>query len=425
MEDILANKLNINKICNIILIVVLALAAPASSLRYTADEVGADEELSSRTIENVVGESMGISGSPTSAFADIKPGGGGHVIERQFYQFGEPVKINKRIYPNKKEGYLLGDSIIIFVEILPMVKEIKGLWVHESVDDKLSVPYVSNLFRMTEAKEIKSCELNAINNISHMCINIDSQDNLSFVSSDISENLMTSGGIRLDNHQRLIYWYSIIPNESGIYSTKTLLRFYDNEQPYPDMDYSLNVIVDEPMPRFDVGVTAIKKNIASRGSTLNDEPLNITYDITYLGGAGKNTNAQFEFAKLKEYSYYNITDSGKSEIDNNVRISKNLTINQTINIYKNILFNSSGIYSLPSIIITGKNYKKVYRFRQDYITVEDWMQRNKDYLFFVLGVAGIMLGGIFGKCLVKYLVKLFGRQKNDQEQLPGRNGKSR
>lgn len=376
---------------------------PAASLRYSAEEVAVEEELSSRTFESAAesGESP-PAGSPV-----VKPGKEQPPIERQYYQYGEPVKINKRIYPNKKGGYILGDPIIVFVEILPVVKEIGGLWIHESIDDKLSIPYVSNIYRIIKATELKACELDATKNFSQICsINVDFEDNMSFETNGFN-NLLTCGNIQLNNHQRLIYWYPIVPNESGIYSTRTSLRFYDNGKSYPDMDYSFITIVDEPNPRFDVGVTTINREVS-----LHD-PLNITYDITYLGGASKNITVQLEFTKLNDYGYINMTNNN---LDNVMRIPINLTINNTKVISKRVQFKSSGVYSLPGIIIYGDNYKKIFRFKGDFVTVKSWMERNKDYLVLYIGVLGIILGGIFGKCILKYSQRAikYIRRKDDQ-----------
>jgi peptidylprolyl isomerase len=381
------------------MLIVFLTTNCADSVRLSADDLYKDEELSINTREPQIEKQSGIE-SQSSSFATISFDRESNTIERQYYQQGEAVKIKKRIYPNKKDGYLLGDSnpIIIYVEIVPMVKEIKELWLHESIDDRLYIPYISNIYRVDTASEIDECKDKAINNISY--INFPDQHNYTFSTNKNHDNLRTKGDIQLNKSQRLIYWYPILPRESGVYSTETSLRF-NNDVFFPDMEYPLDIIIKEPQPIFDVGVTTLKKEVviwSTYSSLLDswDEPLDITYDITYLSGAGEDVSTEITFDEMKQCKFVNSTNGNSN---NSLIYEKTLTKNATSDISKTIKFNKTGVFSIPAPTIHGKKW----HFKGEEIIAETPLEKFREEMYVIFALVGLIFGNYISKRIVSFM----------------------
>jgi len=155
-------------------------------------------------------------------------------------------------------GYLRGDPLIVYVELVPRVQEIKGLWVHEFVDKRLNISGAnfSNIYRIETASQIVECQKNASEGILYVG-DVKPESNLSF--SKNSYHHITYSNLQLNKPSRLIYWYTIQPDVASTYNTETTLRFYDTV--FPDMDYPTEITVKDPQPLFDVGATIDNKQV--------------------------------------------------------------------------------------------------------------------------------------------------------------------
>lgn len=393
---IVAHRQKLRKLVfiNFAILIILATFNCADSVRYSADDI--DKE-----VESSVNMKEPTSESKYSSSATINPGNEPHTIERQYYQQGEAVKIIKKIYPNKNDEYLLGDSnpIIIYVEIVPMVKEIKELWLHESIDNGLYVPYISDIYRADTVYEIKECNDNAINNISD--INFSNNHKFEFGYGGNYSNLRTKGDIQLKKGQRLIYWYPIQTNESRIYNTRTSLRFY-NDAFFPDIDYFLDIIIEDPKPVFDVGVTTLKKEVVIWSTYLSwldvlNEPLDITYDITYLSGDGEDVNAKIFFDEMKYCKFINNINGNNSLIH-----TKILKKNETINISKTLMFNKTGIFSIPAPTICGKKW----HFKDEEIVVITPLGKFREEIYVLIALIGLIFSDYISKSSSVYVIRL-------------------
>jgi hypothetical protein len=336
-------------------------------------------------------------------------------IERQYYQQGDPARIKKNIYHENNISrptdinYLPGDRLIVFVEIVPVFQNIKKLWIHELVDERLSISNRSNIYRFNTAEDIYKC-LNSVLKNQSLKGKFDSKPPVNYGI----DNLITYGNIRLEKPSRLVYWYIVDPNYALTYYTETQLRFY--ETIFPDMDYPTKITVETPLPKFDVGETYNNRKI------IQGDNLSLTYDIAYLGGVDNKTKIKISFSNTSYCQY--VPNRGDLNKTNEMELERCLESNEVMLINKTLKFDESGSFPLPCITIEIEkfNYKDIIHFDDEDIIVESLAQRNKDYTYIILSLSfiAVILSQLFNsfsypssrlmRGLLKSLPRIRGRR---------------
>ncbi|WP_430012399.1 hypothetical protein [Methanothrix sp.] len=378
--------------------ILLMVSPVALSLRYTAEET---KELD-RIVYGISEQKSAVKAVPAaSPSISISSGTTARTIERQYYQAGDPIKINKVVYlcPGRRfysdDGYYPGDTLVVFTELIPATSdEIKGLWIHENIDRGLYVQNISRIYEVLTGGDLSICQNSASDGIFE--INETDYENSFKFSYDPKKHLITFGDLRLQKPSRLLYWYAVKPNDTRKYNIKTTLRFYDVS--FADMDYSTEIDINPPEPLFEVGANINQKDISK------NDIVRIIYDISYLGGMGNRT--QNITVVFEDTDYCEYVDQNKFE-------NVSLDHNEVINIEEYLKFNKSGMFSLPAITIISDDYlfKKRFHFKDDEIVVKDFWERWGNHILLALSIFGIILGPIYGaikdelwKTRVKYII---------------------
>ena len=103
---------------------VAGIIVPTQALRYTSEDILAEAKVSFEMFEPMAAPSVPLAGGVSSA---------------------------------SDEGYFPGDTLVVYVEIVPKIQEIKGLRVHELVDEGLKVSIVNISNHGAEYAEIVEC----------------------------------------------------------------------------------------------------------------------------------------------------------------------------------------------------------------------------------------------------------------------------
>lgn len=215
----------------------------------------------------------------------------------------------------------------------------------------------------------------------------------------------------------ILFWYDIKPKKAGNFSTETVVKLYDQDySSYQDISYPAEISVKESIPKFVIHPKPNKLQVYSTKYPNffgKKDELEVIYDITYLGGASeplcKNNTMWFDKPKPKDDGYFYFVDENGCRNDT---LGNRSYFNNYSNFYKyetkeilmHIVFPKNGIYTLPGIWINGVHYG--LEEEKIEISVDDWIQRNKEkigwILGFILGFVGIVIGSIYGIEICKY-----------------------
>lgn len=183
----------------------------------------------------------------------------------------------------------------------------------------------------------------------------------------------------LEEKERAVYQYEIIPKGPGIHETYTIIRSKNR----PDLDHSFAIDFKDPNPKFDV-----KLNINNLEESFNKQ-INITYDIIYLGGDAHTCNYNI---RLDEPIDYMITNHGSLPRDFKFdsTSSKNFTITIEYPYNKGSIIKQflpyHAVYTLPGIWIGDRHYPFDER-----INVDTFSYRYIQILAFLSGFLGLIL----------------------------------
>lgn len=391
-----------------LLLMVLYILQPlALSERYTNKQLVESVKWTYEVTEP--GYITSTAADPTAKSISLTPGTATRKTETQFYQEGDPVKINKYIYSSSfknestnhagkhyspDEGYFPGDTLVVFTEVIPITR-INGLAIWEHVDEGLNISNteISPMYKFSNFKDVIECKIKA----SHGCFKIDYTDPFNIegsLNSYYIEKINSIGYVEtsLEKPSRLLYWYGIKTNESGKYAITTHLRFYDSKA--HDIEYITEIDIKPPDPKFEVGVTISQKEVSK------NEVIGVIYDISYLGGMGNRKQYIKIIFKDTDYCKYVTKIYGKNDTDKSIEII--LDQHEVKNIEKHLLFNKSGTFPLPCIEIHAMNYtfEKAYPFENGEVVVKDFWERWSNYILVAFSIIAVILGPIYGsiKC---------------------------
>jgi len=330
--------------------------------------------------------------------------------ERILYSPGDPVKIKKIIYPCKEE-YYPGAEIPIYVEIIPIVGELKEITIYESVDGNvtgkndqfITINNTSPCYRLCTQKDFLKCREKAVEKVYNLrAENISNSYNNKIYSefTNYTEpNFFTTGVDRLKLSEHLIYWYAIKLDKNGTYRTETIIRFNDGISHFADVFQPLDIIINDPDPKFDITVTHAKKHANKIEYFISSDSIEINYQIKYTGGAWDDlNNITLKFQPGDDDTFKYKYDNGTIKINNCE--TKNFSKNKDLNIYIKLAFYKEGSFNIPFIEIYndsmgGINRSRKYIFEGHEIIVESWWQRNQDYLLALLAFLGLIGGKDF------------------------------
>jgi hypothetical protein len=185
----------------------------------------------------------------------------------------------------------------------------------------------------------------------------------------------------------ILFWYDVKPKKAGNFTTETIIKLYDTDySDYQDISYPAQIEVKESIPKFEIHAKPNKLLVYNSGCPrLFGEPdkLDVLYDITYLGGASEPTceNITMKFDKTKKDGYFYFVDENGYRNDtlgnrSSFKDYSNFYKYETKEILTHIAFPKNGIYTLPGIWISEVHYG--LEDEKIEITVDDWIQRNKE-----------------------------------------------
>ncbi|MBN1324339.1 MAG: hypothetical protein JW986_10155 [Methanotrichaceae archaeon] len=370
----------------------------------------------------------------TGGTSPVMLGGGGDIQsgrshERVLYSPGDPVRIKKIIYPIGNSSYLLGDEIHIYVEIIPLVKELKDIYIHEYVDmssiSSTSITNISECYRLCQYNQFRDCKESASRGEHSVNVSNRYLEKVIFNLNKVSSTYLSAFVDSINRSEHIVYWYTIRPNVKGCYRSDTSLRFNDGFNFFPDVDHSVEIIVDEPVPRYEADISYIQQHVRVKewfqlipywiqsvpyidqvinkpivGAFVGDH-LEISYEIKYKGGAMEsdedNVTILFERSCDQyecQFDEIKLTAEGISKNTNNSTCTSltigNIKEGESKNIPINIIYSVPGTFTPPRIKI-GINSTFI-KFDAYDIVVDTWWQRNKDYLLAFVAIIGLYGG---------------------------------
>lgn len=274
------------------------------------------------------------------------------------------IDIKKELIP-KKSIYLLNDNISLFVEIRMLKfsntqEKIEFASIHELIDKNLNITNRSNIsyaiYNISDANNLKYNFNFNNSSVTHYDINWD-------------ENYATFNVTKLDPWVRIIYWYNITPKKTGVSQTDTVVR----SKYFSDINQELD---------FDVGASGLYdvKIITPKSNVIQNEKLNVTLGITYLGNGQDNAIIKLENQSGMPFKY--LHKSGNMSVTNHLfSKSETFLLNVTIKYPK------TGNYRLPGIWI-GESYYSEERM----ILVESFFEKYWEFLQLLIIIGSIFSG---------------------------------
>lgn len=212
------------------------------------------------------------------------------------------IKITKLLSPNLGTTYLVGDELVVIVEILNLnSKDVYGLSICERIDNNLEIINGS----------ITNCYITRFANKSSIIINnlrngkeIKNIRNLTPILNQ-NHGFIELYIDRLPLKGRAIYCYKMKPINAGIFAVTTIISFKDKE--YPDYEYSLEDKC-EKLDTMKIVVTPEKTKIYTGilGFLGGGSTTKINYQIKYLHQLSQNSGKKLNGKFLEVGDYYTI-----------------------------------------------------------------------------------------------------------------------
>lgn len=363
-------------------------------------------------------------------------GGGHNQIIEQEDGVGAPIQLIKEISPDGNGSHLVNTTLKARVDVLLTGKELKNIQILESIDPSLKVFNISKAYIINNLLEFPKIERgfedpenvdkltkgiaaftivnkkNSFNNLTKEFdndtlymnkykINNDSEEYSSLynynnntifiekINNKKSEKVVSDN---IGKKGRIVYWYYIMPEKSGTYSTRTIIRTDDE---YNDIDETTKINVQEHNPKFEVTISGKKTDLDC------GEILNISYNIKYLGGSVDPYICDLAISDAS--NEYEIAD-GRSFYREAFRL------NEIKQICFNVVYRNQGKYFLPDLTISGESMlakSNRYTFKGDVIEVVGWTKRNTDLITWIILGLGIILAQIYSADLNKATRSLF------------------
>jgi hypothetical protein len=339
-----------------------------------------------------------------------------------------PVQLEKEIIPNDNNSLIVNTPAKVWAEVQIAGKKLQYIQLLETIDSTIDVLNISKFYivntlsevsRVKKAFEDPKNEDNYTRGIPSITIFNDKPNNFnieqefnndtlyiekykkfsSIKGIDImmldnntlfieKKNIMNSEKIIPDNLEKkgkIIYWYYIIPHESGTHNIHTIVRTDDE---YPDINQITKINVKEKDPKFEVRISGKKLELD------DDEPLNIIYNIKYIGGSVDPYKCNISINKsVSEYTVLGNRDSYSNEI---------FRLNELKQKSFLIKYPEEGKYYLPELLIEGICERgscdlNKYTFSEETIAVVGTVQKYNDFITWtILGIC-IIIAQIFGK----------------------------
>jgi hypothetical protein len=361
-------------------------------------------------------------------------GGGGGRMNVQVNTIDEgawvPVSIRKDVIKND-HNYYIKSPLQVRVEIKILGKKVNDLQAVEHVDKNLNIDSFSNCILLNDVRDIARMDLNALDAFSKtaksdkiveesiknneskfnefkndwMINNYSLDDNIIIEFNIKNYNYKKYVSDVWNNKSRLIYWYNISPEKTGIYETKTIVR---TSGQYADVDETLVIPVIDPIPKFSIDADVDKSELKCYDLPDTDW-LDVAYNIRYLGGASDPYLCDISL------------EPGEYILKENQSTLSNLLINKSFRLYGhesielNLSWNSSNKYYIPSIYITDKNNNADYpincTFKEHEIVVKGFWEINKEIIYWILLVSTLIFGSIFNKDINKKVKDCYYRAK--------------
>lgn len=156
----------------------------------------------------------------------------------------------------------------------------------------------------------------------------------------------------LGKHDIFAYRYYIKPKKSGNFNTITLVRSYGQS----DIKYISTIDIKEPNPQFEITPRPKDSELIRIFG-----PLDLAYDITYLGGASDPELNNAKIALENDTAFYICSFKGSDKSAKTM----NFTKYKTMHVNTKVRFKTNGKISIPGIYINDK----LYNFRDTTIEV--------------------------------------------------------
>jgi hypothetical protein len=370
---------------------------------------------------------------PSENIQKPQSGGGGGRMNIQIETIDDsglaPVSIKKELIKHDY-NYYIREPLQVRVELKVMGKKVNDLQIIEYVDNELKIDSFSNCIILNDIKDIALIDplsLDTFNKtkISGKIVEESIKNNESkfnkLKNNFTVYNYIPEGDIiefNIKNYyynyylsdlwnekSRLIYWYNITPEKSGIYKTKTIVRTSGESA---DVDETLEFRVADPIPKFSIDADVDKLELKSYDWPEVDW-LEVEYNIRYLGGASDPYLCDISL------------EQGKYRLKENLSYISDILTNNSFKSYElksialNLSWNSSNKYYIPNIHITDKDnnrdYPTNFTFKEREIVVKSFWEINKEIIYWLLLVSTLIFGYIFNKEINETIKSYYYRLK--------------
>jgi hypothetical protein len=292
------------------------------------------------------------------------------------------IDIKRDLVP-KKNSYLLNEDILVFVEI----KMLKFRDMDEKIDNAIIYELVDKDLNLKNKSE-KGYIIYNLSDLNELKYNL-SFKNITSPYCDIkwNKNLATLTVNNLNPWARTVYWYNITPKKAGTYKINTIVRskyFSDIELPLA-IDVSTSGL-------YDVSIVTSKNDI------VQNEKLDVTFGITYLGNGQDNAIIKMECPPNAPFIILNN--------HNNSTIIKH-SFNKLETFLQNVTikYPKTGTYYVPGIWVDESYYSE-----DKTITVESFFAKYWQIIQFFIVMGSIVTGILV---FIKYSIEIRGLQLDE------------
>jgi hypothetical protein len=363
---------------------------------------------------------------PVSQASSTDSGGHNQIVGLK-ESTGAPIQLIKEISPDGNYSHLVDTALRVRVEVLITGKELKYIQILESIDPSLKVFNISKVYIINNLLELPKIDngfehpenvdkltkgivafttltnKKYFNNITKEFDNDTLYSNKYKLKNDDAEyssiytnntlfiekrNDLDSEKVGSDNigkKGRIVYWYDIMSNESGIYDIRTTVRTNDE---YHDVDQITKIDFREHDPQFEVLISGKKTELDC------GEISNISYNVKYVGGSMEPYTCDLSISNAS--NDYEIADGPSSYLN------ESFQLNEIKHKYFNVKYLKEGKFYLPDLSIYSECMVKkpnLYTFRGEVIEVVGTLKRYNDLITWIVLGLGIIIAQIYGKDL--------------------------
>ena len=182
---------------------------------------------------------------------------------------------------------------------------------------------------------------------------------------------------KIERKDRVAYWYYARLDEIGDFDAVTILRYWVEENShFLDVDKSLTIKSSKPAVNVDVDINRL--NLLK-----NEDSVNITYKITYMGRPIGNM-AKLDFNRKSSYTEIERYGPDIYLYPKDIRVGEPFT--KTIK----ISYPCEGEYFSPEIIINGD----VYPFTKEKILVETRFGKYANLVALIMAIVLFFIGDL-------------------------------